>query len=101
MLEAALERRVETREEACPAICRGPGAMLLTLQQQTNRYRCQSTRQAIGSEHREDNGEAEWREQIFRRPLKEDHRGKDATDRQSRDQRRHGDFGSAMQCRAG
>ena len=72
MLEAALERRVETREQAVAGIS-GRRAVRLTLQQMTDRNRCQCSRQAIGSEHREDDGEPERCIQIFRGPFEKHH----------------------------
>jgi hypothetical protein len=47
----------------------------LAFQQQADRDRRQCPRQAVGGEHRKDDREAERGEQIFRRPLQEDHRG--------------------------
>ena len=70
------------------------------LQHLADRDRRQGARQAVGGEHREDHGEAERREQIFRRPFEKGHRGEDAADRESRYQCRDGDLGGAMQCRA-
>ena len=55
----------------------------------------------IGREHREHHGEAERREQVFRRPVEEHHRGEHAADGERRNERRHRDPRRAMQRRIG
>ena len=67
------------------------------LQQEPDRDRRQCPGKAIGSEHREHNGEAQRGKQIFCRALEEDHRGENAADRQCRYQGRHGNASGAVQ----
>ena len=72
---------------------------MLALEQQADGDRRQRPRQAIGRQHREHHREPERREQIFCRPVEEDHRREHAADRERRDQCRHGDAGRAVQRR--
>ena len=93
-LETLLEAAVEAGK---PAGSGGLGAMVLALEQQADHDRRQGSRQAIRGKHGEDDGEAERREKIFRRPLQKDHGNKDAAYGERRDQRRHGDAGRSVQ----
>ena len=81
----------------------GKPALFITvtfaLQEQPDRDRRQGPGKAVGSEHREHDGEAERGEQVFRRALEKDDRGEHAADRQCRHQGRHGNAGGAVQSR--
>ena len=75
MLETALERMMEAGEPIAAA--GGRLAMALALEQHADRDRRQSPRKSVGREHREDDREAERREEVFRQAFEKDHRGKD------------------------
>ena len=75
--------------------------MTFALEQQADRDRRQGSRQSVGRQHRKHDGKSERREQVLGRSVEEHHRGEHAADGKRRNQRRHRDFGGAVQRRLG
>ena len=93
--EAVLERREQAPEPALRSLRPVPFA----LEQQADGDRRQRPRKGVGRQHREHHRQAERGEEIFCRTVEEHDRNEHAADRQRRNQRRHGDFGGAVQRR--
>jgi hypothetical protein len=96
-----LEAAIECGREPCEQASRRPliRVAAFALEQQADRDRRQRPRQAVGSQHREHDGQSQRREQILGRSIEEQDRGKDAADGERRHQRGYRDLGGAVQRR--